>query len=64
MIQSALRRDVTLAALVSALPAGFLNSAAASPLNPDQTIIRPPDQLQWNSLIPSFPLGHKRIRWP
>jgi hypothetical protein len=47
MNQSTLRRDVMLAALASNLPAGFLESAAASPLNPAQTIIRPPGQLQW-----------------
>jgi len=47
MVQSAPRRDLMLAALVSSLPVGFAESAAASPLNPDQTIIRPPGQLQW-----------------
>jgi hypothetical protein len=54
MIQSALRRDVMLAALVSALPVGFVDGAAASPLNPDQTIIRPPGQLEWKA-NPAFP---------
>jgi hypothetical protein len=38
-----------LAALASSLPIGFAQSAAASPLNPEQTIIRPPNQLQWKS---------------
>jgi hypothetical protein len=52
--QSALRRDVMLAALVSGLPIGLMDSAAASPLNPAQTIIRPPDDLQWKS-NPAFP---------
>jgi hypothetical protein len=47
MTQPAHRRDVMLAALVASLPIGFAESAAASKLNPDQTIIRPPDQLQW-----------------
>jgi hypothetical protein len=42
-----LRRDMMLAALAATLPAGFLESAAASPLNPEQTIIRPPGELQW-----------------
>jgi hypothetical protein len=42
-----LRRDVMLAALLSALPAGFAETAAASPLNPQQTIIRPPGELPW-----------------
>ena len=54
MNQSALRRDVMLAALVSGLPIGLMDSAAASPLNPAQTIIRPPDDLQWKS-NPAFP---------
>jgi hypothetical protein len=49
MIRSALRRDVMLAALASSLPIGFAQSAAASPLNPEQTIIRPSNQLQWKS---------------
>ena len=40
MNRSALRRDVMLTALASSLPIGFVDSAAASPLNPDQTIIR------------------------
>jgi len=48
MTASAARRDLMLAAL-AALPAGFVESAAASPLNPAQTIIRPPGQLQWIS---------------
>jgi hypothetical protein len=49
-----IRRDVLLCALISSLPAGFLESAAASPLNPEQTIIRPPNQLVWkaNSAYP------------
>ena len=54
MIRSALRRDVMLTALASSLPIGFVDSAAASPLNPDQTIIRQPGQLQWKS-NPAFP---------
>jgi hypothetical protein len=47
MNQSAPRRDVMLAALVSLLPVGLEGSAVASPLNPEQTIIRPPGHLQW-----------------
>jgi len=54
MTGSAFRRDVMLAAIASSLPIGFAESAAASPLNPAQTIIRPPGQLQWKS-NPAFP---------
>ena len=54
MIRSALRRDVMLTALASSLPIGFVDSAAATPLNPDQTIVRQPGQLQWKS-NPAFP---------
>jgi hypothetical protein len=43
-----------LTALASSLPIGFVDSAAASPLNPDQTIIRQAGQLQWKS-NPAFP---------
>jgi hypothetical protein len=49
MVQSALRRDVIFAALASSLPISLADSAAASPLNPEQTIIRLPGQLQWKS---------------
>jgi hypothetical protein len=49
MNQPALRRDVMLAALASSLPLGFVESAAASPLNPEQTIILPPGQLPWKA---------------
>jgi hypothetical protein len=49
MNDSALRRDIMLAALLSSLPIGFAQSAAASPLNPAQTIIRPPGELQWKA---------------
>ncbi len=54
MIRTALRRDVMLAALAAALPVGFADSTAASPLNPEQTIIRPPGALQWRA-NPAFP---------
>ena len=54
MNQPTLRRDVMLAALMSSLPIGFAESAAASPLNPAQTIIRPPDGLQWK-VNPAYP---------
>nr|WP_294546216.1 cupin domain-containing protein [uncultured Rhodopila sp.] len=50
MNPSMLRRDAMLAALAAA----FADSAAASPLNPGQTIIRPPDALQWKP-NPAFP---------
>jgi hypothetical protein len=49
MTEPALRRDMMLAALASSLPIGFAGSASASPLDPAQTIIRPPGQLQWKS---------------
>ena len=48
------RRDVLLASLISSLPIAFAESVAASPLNPEQTIIRPPDKLVWKS-NPAFP---------
>jgi hypothetical protein len=54
MNQPALRRDVMLAALLSSLPIGLGETAAASPLNPEQTIIRPPADLKWKS-NPAFP---------
>ena len=54
MDQATLRRDVMLAALLSSLPIGFAETAAASPLNPEQTIIRPPDHLQWKP-NPAYP---------
>ena len=46
---SALRREMLLSALVSALPIAFAETAAASPLNPEQMIIRMPGQMQWKS---------------
>jgi hypothetical protein len=54
MTPPTLRRDIMLTALLSALPAGFLEPAAASPLNPGQTILRPPSALQWKS-NPAYP---------
>ncbi|MGD0432640.1 MAG: cupin domain-containing protein [Acetobacteraceae bacterium] len=54
MVQSPLRRDLMLAALASSLPIALTDSAVASPLNPAQTIIRPPDQLQWKP-NPAYP---------
>jgi hypothetical protein len=54
MNQSAFRRDVMLAALLSSLPAALTDVAEASPLNPEQTIIRPPGQLVWKS-NPAYP---------
>jgi hypothetical protein len=47
------RRDLLLTSLMAALPLGA-SGAAASPLNPEQTIIAPPDKLQWKTQ-PSFP---------
>jgi hypothetical protein len=49
------RRDLLLTSLMAAMPFGA-SGAAASPLNPDQTIIKPPDALQWKTL-PPFPPG-------
>jgi len=54
MTETPLRRDVILAAFASALPFAFVDSAAASPLNPAQTIIRPPADLQWKP-NPAYP---------
>jgi hypothetical protein len=48
-MQSTFRRDVMFAALLSSLPAGLTQTAAASPLDPAQTIIRPPSDLTWKS---------------
>jgi hypothetical protein len=47
------RPDLVLASLMAALPLG-ITGAGASPLNPVQTIIKPPDALQWKTL-PPFP---------
>jgi hypothetical protein len=47
--QSAFRREILLTALVSALPIELVATASATPLNPEQTIIREPGQLQWKS---------------
>ena len=44
---SATRRGVLLTPLLAALPLALAGSAEASPLNPEQTIIRMPDQLEW-----------------
>ena len=49
------RRDLMLTSLMAALPLG-ISGAAASPLNPEQTIIKPPETLQWQTL-PPFPPG-------
>jgi hypothetical protein len=53
MDHQASRRDLLLTSLMAALPLG-LSGAAASPLNPAQTLITPPDQLRWTT-DPSFP---------
>lgn len=47
------RRDLLLTSFMAALPFG-VTGAAASPLNPEQTIIKPPDTLPWKSQ-PPFP---------
>jgi hypothetical protein len=47
------RRDLLLTSLIVALPLGAAG-AAASPLNPEQTIIKPPDALAWRGQ-PNFP---------
>jgi hypothetical protein len=49
MEHQASRRDLLLTSLTAALPFG-IPSAAASPLNPEQTIIKPPDALEWKTL--------------
>ncbi|HEY4174628.1 MAG TPA: cupin domain-containing protein [Rhodopila sp.] len=54
MTQPTLRRDIVLATLAASLPAGFLETAQASPLNPRQTIIRPPGELHWKT-NPAYP---------
>jgi hypothetical protein len=55
MDHHASRRDLLFTSLLAALPLG-ISGAAASPLNPEQTIIKPPDALQWQTL-PPFPPG-------
>ena len=42
------RRDLLLTSLFAAIPLG-ISQAAGSPLNPEQTIIRGPDKLEWKS---------------
>lgn len=49
MTQPAFRREILLTALVSALPIELAETASATPLNPEQTIIRVPGELQWKS---------------
>jgi hypothetical protein len=53
MDHHASRRDLLLSSLIAALPFG-IESAAASPLDPAQTIITPPEKLQWK-IQPPFP---------
>jgi hypothetical protein len=53
MEHQASRRDLLLTSLMAAFPFGA-SDADASPLNPEQTIIKPPDALQWKGQ-PSFP---------
>lgn len=47
------RRDVLLTSLLSTLPFG-ISAALSSPLNPEQTIIKMPDQLPWKP-NPAYP---------
>lgn len=42
------RCDLLLTSLFAAIPLG-ISQAASSPLNPEQTIIRAPDKLEWKS---------------
>jgi hypothetical protein len=53
MEHQASRRDLLLTSLMATLPFG-VTSAVASPLNPEQTIIKAPDTLPWKSQ-PNFP---------
>jgi hypothetical protein len=55
----ATRRDLLLTSLIAALPLN-LAGAAASPLNPAQTIIKRPDALRWETQ-PTFPPGSADI---
>jgi len=55
MEHHASRRDLLLTSLLAALPLS-LAGAAASPLDPAETIIKLPDALQWKTL-PPFPQG-------
>jgi hypothetical protein len=48
MEHQASRRDLIMTSLMAALPLSVA-SAGASPLNPEQTIIKPPDTLQWKT---------------
>lgn len=54
MTDDTFRRDVMFAALAAAFPIGMAGSASASPLNPGQTIIRPPGELVWKK-NPAYP---------
>ena len=53
MDHQASRRDLLLTSFMAALPLG-VGAAAASPLNPAQTIITPPGDLKWKAIEP-FP---------
>ncbi len=48
MQHQASRRDLLLTSLMATLPLGVA-TAGASPLNPEQTIIKAPDALQWKT---------------
>ena len=59
MDHHASRRDLLLTSLLAAFPLGVAG-AAASPINPAQTIIELPDALQWKTQ-PTFPPGSADI---
>jgi hypothetical protein len=42
------RRDLIVTALFSSLPLAMSEAARGSPLNPEQTIIRAPDKVEWS----------------
>ena len=54
------RRDLLLTSLMAALPLG-ISGAAASPLNPEQTIIKPPDDVAMANLA-ALSAGQRRQR--
>ena len=56
MDHHASRRELLLTSLMAALPLG-ISGAAASPLNPDETIIKPPDALAVANACRPFPPG-------
>ncbi len=56
------RRGLVLASLTGSLGTGLLGRAAeASPLNPAQTIMRPPNELQWIAICGMGPVNYKLV---